>query len=376
MSPFDSAWQKIPGTSTPWKCLYLCVGAALLAGFVIACVYVFDGWPAGIAGTTDVSVVTATSGITDDPKGWGSRLEHVRNAGIVVGGLLALGLAYWRGRAADRQATAAQRQVDSTLRQLDVAQEQVRTAQEQAQTSQQGQLSERYEKGAEMLGSNVLAVRLGGIYALGRLAEDNPTRFHLQIIRMFCAFARNPTVDGNSDQVAQLSNGVTSIRSDVQAVVGWIGHNRAPSIEGGEVTYDGPDLRGAQLRGVFLDGQIDLHDVDLSRADLTDADCLGGVNLVSANFESAQMSGADLSHSNLSRARLSGADLTGARLNFADVGGADFSTFGQNPAIGLTQAQLNTALAMSGRPPSVQGVQDAETGNALTWLGTTVDDDA
>ena len=43
-------------------------------------------------------------------------------------------------------------------------------AERQADTAQQSLLNERYQKGAEMLGNEVLSVRMGGIYALGRLA--------------------------------------------------------------------------------------------------------------------------------------------------------------------------------------------------------------
>ena len=75
----------------------------------------------------------------------------IRNLGLVVGGIEAILLAAWRSFVAQRQAVAAQRQAD---------------------TSQQGLLNEHYQRGAEMLGSEVLPVRLGGIYDLERLAES------------------------------------------------------------------------------------------------------------------------------------------------------------------------------------------------------------
>jgi membrane protein implicated in regulation of membrane protease activity len=40
--------------------------------------------------------------------------------------------------------------------------------------SQQGQITDRYTKAIEQLGSDKLAVRLGGIYALERIATDSP----------------------------------------------------------------------------------------------------------------------------------------------------------------------------------------------------------
>ena len=71
------------------------------------------------------------------------RSTTIRNLGLVIGGTMAMVLAIWRSIVAERQAETAQGSLHN----------------------------ERYQKGAEMLGSVVLAVRLGGIYALQRLAQ-------------------------------------------------------------------------------------------------------------------------------------------------------------------------------------------------------------
>ena len=92
----------------------------------------------------------------------------IRNIGLLVGGGIAIWVAYRR----------------SVISQL-------------------GLLNERYQKGAEMLGSEVLAVRLGGIYALQRLVEDHPKQYHVQVMRLFCAFVRNPPVDKDRDDNAR-----------------------------------------------------------------------------------------------------------------------------------------------------------------------------
>ena len=60
---------------------------------------------------------------------------------------------------------------------------------------EQSLLNERYQKSADMLGSNVLAVRMGGIYALQQLAHDHAGTYHLQIMNLFCAFVRRPPPD-------------------------------------------------------------------------------------------------------------------------------------------------------------------------------------
>ena len=93
----------------------------------------------------------------------------IRNLGLVIGGIIAMLLAVWRSRVAERQAN----------------------------TAQQSMLNERYERGVEMLGSDVLSVRLGGIYALERLASEHPQQYHVQIMKLACAFVRHPTKDAN-----------------------------------------------------------------------------------------------------------------------------------------------------------------------------------
>ena len=94
----------------------------------------------------------------------------VRNLVLVLAAIAALPLAIWRSKVAERQAETAQRQ---------------------AETAQRGLLNERYQKGAEMLGSEVLSVRLGGIYALARLAREHPGDYHTQIMSLLCTFSRD-----------------------------------------------------------------------------------------------------------------------------------------------------------------------------------------
>ena len=88
----------------------------------------------------------------------------IRNFGLLIGGVIAVILAVWRSMVAERQ----------------------------ADTAQQSLLNERYQKGAEMLGSQVLEVRLGGIYALQSLAAGHPKEYHIRIMRLLSTFVRNP----------------------------------------------------------------------------------------------------------------------------------------------------------------------------------------
>ncbi len=134
--------------------------SSLLLSVGVALIITFWSWPHPEASTTE------------------SNSETIRNVGLLLAGVLAFVFALWRAWVAERQAATAR--------------DQAKIAQEQAATAERGLLNERYQKGAEMLGSDVLSVRLGGIYALQRLADEQPKQYHVQIMRLFCAFVRNP----------------------------------------------------------------------------------------------------------------------------------------------------------------------------------------
>ena len=114
---------------------------------------------------------------------WSGKEESVgmaiRNLVLVIAAIAALPLAIWRSKVAELQADTAQRQHE---------------------TAQRGLLNERYQKGAEMLGSDLLAVRLGGIYALARVASEHPGDYHTQIMRLLCAFLRHPPTVEREDR--------------------------------------------------------------------------------------------------------------------------------------------------------------------------------
>ncbi|MGZ6870192.1 MAG: hypothetical protein ACXVHI_07810 [Frankiaceae bacterium] len=55
--------------------------------------------------------------------------------------------------------------------------------------TEQGHITERYTKSIEQLGSNGLDVRLGGIYALERIAVDS-ARDHPTVVEVLSAFVR------------------------------------------------------------------------------------------------------------------------------------------------------------------------------------------
>ena len=293
-----------------------------------------------------------------------SRGTTIRNVGLIIAAVTALPLAIWRGLVAEKQAGAAQQ----SLR------------------------NERYQKGAEMLGSEALSVRMGGIYALQSLAKEHPKEYHVQIMRLICAFVRHPTKDVEHEKKMEADLSVPQIREDVQSAMNMISfRDQIELVIESEQNYS-LDLDNARLSFVLLiSGNLagaQLRKADLSNAILVEANLadawpmeanlknawLRKVNLHNAQLLLSNLSGAKLHDADLSGAVLSGAKLVNATLSNAqlkdslllevDLSGADLSE-----VTGLKQAQLDQARADPDNPPKLEGAFDAETGKPLIWRG-------
>ena len=239
----------------------------------------------------------------------------IRNLGLLIGGIIAMLLAVWRSKVAERQANTAQQRL----------------------------LNERHERGAEMLGSDVLSVRWGGIFALARLATEHPEQYHIQMMELLCAFVRNPPSDANFPEQQKDAKSFV-LREDVQAAMRVIGtrsdRHRRLAVKGAYyIDLHGADLRGGDLRGL-----------NLSSASV---DMIGSMSLHQV-----------FSNPNL-RTDMSGAKLDGAQFLLAEMSGIDFSRNGESPATGLTTSQLLGAQWDDENPPSWKGLVDAITGNPL-----------
>lgn len=163
----------------------------------------------------------------------------------------------------------------------------------------------RYANAMALLGHDSLEVRLGGIYALERLARESK-QDHGPVMEVLSAFARTRARWSEGD-IAPARPG-----ADVQAVLSVLGRRTRE--------FDAPQ------------SQLDLHGTALARAYVPFAN-LVSAQLYEANLEGAVLQNADLRGAWLWKARLSGAVLDGAQLQGADLTGVS----------GLTLAQLQSA---------------------------------
>ncbi|GAA4301213.1 pentapeptide repeat-containing protein [Actinomadura luteofluorescens] len=205
-------------------------------------------------------------------------------------------------------------------------------------SSQQVQITDRYTKAVEQLGSPQQEVRLGAIYALDRLAADSG-RDHNTIMDVLAAYVRVHAPAPN----AQTPNARTPREpaADVQAALTvLVGNDRARQprpLDLHGVRIPGADLASSASnsarRDTYFHGPF-LTVTQLRRAGWYVADLRGAI-LEGADLSGAALGAADLGSSDLRRAvlrdahlhgaRLHGADLTGAQLMGADLRGADLT---------------------------------------------------
>jgi uncharacterized protein YjbI with pentapeptide repeats len=278
---------------------------------------------------------------------------------------------------------------ESTREQLEQAREsQERTqasAQETLRLTEQGQITERFTRAIEQLGATddkgemKLEIRLGGIYALERIALDSPERDYSTVMEVLTAYVREnapwPTKasnkspersfikpperdsvsDSSPNEAAEQDEGAEqqgvepttgSPRTDIQAILDILNRREENRVHHLELqgthlqgaNLQGANLRGANLRGANLSGAgleeailqrthlqganlrgANLRGADLRGADLQEAADLRGANLQEARLQEARLQKADLQRAILEEAHLEGAHLEGASLEKANL---------------------------------------------------------
>ncbi|MGW5103651.1 pentapeptide repeat-containing protein [Streptomyces sp. NPDC004100] len=195
----------------------------------------------------------------------------------------------------------------------------IRQAGSEQQIARDGQVTDRYTAAVANLGDTSEEVRIGGMYALQRIAQDS-RRDAPTVVQVLAAYVRSHSPDARPGTV-----GTGQPANDVQAALTILATPLAK--------YTPVDLHGADLHGAVLP---DAH--------------LGGANLDGTNLTNANLRGANLDRSILTGTNLGSADLHGANLHGAVLGTSRKTTFADMQRYGvaffstdLTQAVLINA---------------------------------
>lgn len=184
----------------------------------------------------------------------------------------------------------------------------ISTNERRADIAENGQITERFTRAIDQLGSEKQEVRTGGIYSLERIANESDEDYW-PIIEILTSYIRknSPVSLGNEDG---------DLPIDIQAVVTVL-RRRKKSSGNGE-----PDF--LNLRFTYLE------EADFNKADLEMTNFLGA-NLIYADFSGA----------NLTNVYLGEANLTGVYFNEANLTGANFTG-----AEGLSIKQLSEVATL------------------------------
>jgi hypothetical protein len=176
--------------------------------------------------------------------------------------------------------------------------------------SRRGQITERFTRAVDQLSSNSLAVRLGGIYALARIADESKTEYR-PVIWILAAYVREHSRWLPPEpEMANPDDAPPEATEDIKAIVGVLRDRDVARYEGNDpirILLGHTNLRGSHA-----------PEIRLIRADLS------GAQLQQTNLRDAELQKADLRGANLIGADLSGAKLSEARYDDKTTWPRDF----------------------------------------------------
>jgi uncharacterized protein YjbI with pentapeptide repeats len=249
-------------------------------------------------------------------------------------------------------------------------------------TKRQNDLPQRYTSAIAQLSSDHIMTRLGGIYALERIANESE-QYYLTVMEVLTAFVREYapkeqkqiqdepraqvisviSIDRQTDRLTTEGEKRPKPSSDIQAALTAIGRRNRKHERGNrwfqeyqwinlrETNLAGADFGSYDWRGVRFDeanlqganfSSAQLQEASLWRANLQGAE-LGGATLQGADILGANLQQASLFHTRLQTARLCEANLQGAMLMGANLQGAVLTKANLQGAM-LSQANLQDAL--------------------------------
>lgn len=199
-------------------------------------------------------------------------------------------------------------------------------ADQQRKLSEQGHLTQRFTDAIQLLGHTETEVRIGAIYALGRIAHDSP-RDHWTIMDTLAAYIRNRSPRelrvGESVEFRPVAEGRLGVSIKQKPPP----QRHSPPDVDGDATQNSPtgDIRAAlgviRNRKVSQDppdSHLDLSFANLQRADLEKIQLPNAI-LTAADLRYANLAGANFAGCNLDTARMEDCILTGANLSSASL---------------------------------------------------------
>lgn len=194
----------------------------------------------------------------------------------------------------------------------------------------------RYTQAIGQLGAKSIAIRMGGIYALERIAKDS-TRDTPTIVEVLAAFIRTRSLKTEPGAASPLEDVAAALsvimRMERANTTLNLGGAQLPFAELSGANLVKANLRGARLDFAKLDG-ANLSHADLYQASLVAIDAetepviLDHASLREAEFSEARMPGASMRSASLINTGLTAAFLDRADLSHVNIQGPGMSGAG------------------------------------------------
>ncbi|CAN2042446.1 hypothetical protein GMMP15_810032 [Candidatus Magnetomoraceae bacterium gMMP-15] len=212
---------------------------------------------------------------------WSGTLEDTRNRIWIFVTLIGIFLLIWRTVSANRTSVAAMEQVVLTRK---------------------GNITGRFAKAVELLGSSSQTTVIGGIYALEQIAQEDAPTYHNVVFEILTAFIRNNARIKKEKE----SSRPEDVRSEIQAALTVIGRRQNIEIENGRKWYLWyTDLKYMNLENGHFEN-FNLYGVNLTEARMScihlEKAWLGGAILVGARLNGAYLKETLFQDTNLSHA--------------------------------------------------------------------------
>jgi uncharacterized protein YjbI with pentapeptide repeats len=210
-------------------------------------------------------------------------------------------------------------------------------AENNLKVSQDGQITERFTRAIDQLGNEKIEIRLGGIYALERIADESDQDYW-PIMEILTAYVRNK-LPAETIELKRKDFVRTDIRDyedlknkyklplDIQTILTVIGRRKyscynkeIECLDLQKTKISGADLTGAHLEEANLENS-DLQFAKLLFANLMRA-YLQKANLCHAHLYKTYLHEANLKNTYIREATITSADFTNSNLQDADLQGA------------------------------------------------------
>ena len=234
---------------------------------------------------------------------WSGTLEDVRNRTFIFATFIGLFFIALRTVAVNRSSKAAIEQVILTRK---------------------GNLTDRFTKSVDLIGSDSTSTVVGGVFALEQIAQEEPEIYHNVIMEILTGFIREQAHFSYKElqtEVKEAGSGkdYQEPKADIQAALTVIGRRNNIDLENGKRWY----LWRTNLRSMnFTDGNFDnfnFYSCNLINAKMNGTS-LKGTILISAVLIEARLIGAILDATILQDTIFSHADFHNATIKNTDCG--------------------------------------------------------